>query len=150
MKSNQICRFLCLALALAVFSSIGCVPPSSKDDVAKKDKPKPIIGQTTSEISEWDPDAGQTIRVDGEDVNIVNRNLKALSGASNTIAKMKVQQSLELFRATEGRYPKTFEEFMDKVFKVYVVDLPMPVTSCEYQYDVENHELLVVEKKKAE
>jgi len=148
MKSNQIFRCFSAVSILLLCFACGCEPPTS-DKGAEEEKPKSIIGQTTKEVFEWKPDGGQQVREEGGDkVNIINHTRQGASYAIHEIARLKVKQSLELFRATEGRYPKTHQEFMEKVFDVYVQELPMPVTSCEYHYDVENHELLVVEKKK--
>ncbi len=149
MKSIHLLRFLSIASALLLCFTIGCSPPPGKDAKKEKGDATGIIGKTTTKVFEWDPDAGMEVVVeDGSDINIINRNMKVLGKVTHQIAQMKVKQSLELFRATEGRYPKSHEEFMDKVFKIYVVELPEPLTTCEYQYDVENHELLIVLKKK--
>jgi len=125
--------------------AFGCNPPPAKK--AEKEKPQPILGQTTQEIGEWDPNGGQQAH-ERDEVNIVNHVRVGGTHAIHEVARLKVQQSVQLFWASEGRYPKSHEEFMKKVFDVYVKDLPAPVTSCEYQYDVENHTLVVVEKKK--
>jgi len=149
MKSIQLLRFVSVSLILVICCSVGCNPPARKKKAAKKKGTATgIINKTTTKVGEWDPDAGMEVVVeDGKDVNIINRNMKALGKVTHNVAQMKVKQSLELFRASEGRYPKSHEEFMSKVFKVYVEKLPEPLTTCEYQYDVENHELLIVKKK---
>ena len=148
MKSIPLLRFTSIACALAICWTIGCVPPPKKA-AKKKGTATGIIGKTTKKVGEWDPDAGRELAVqDGSDINIINKNMKVLGKVTHQIGQMKVQQSLELFRATEDRYPKSHKEFMDKVFDVYVIELPEPLTTCEYQYDVENHQLLVVKKEK--
>ncbi len=149
MKSIQLLRFVSIASLLMLCITVGCNPPTPKKKVAKeKGTATGILNKTTTKVGEWDPDAGLEIVVeDGEDINMINRNMKTLGKVTHQVAQMKVKQSLELFRASEGRYPKSHEEFMSKVFKVYVEKLPEPLTTCEYQYDVENHELLIVKKK---
>lgn len=150
MNSNQITRLLSATSILLLCISFGCGPPPAKE--AKKDKdPGGIVGNTTRMVTEWDPNAGfEIVEEDGKDINIINRNLKTLGKVTHQVGQMKVQQSLELYRAGEGEgnYPKTHEEFMEKVFDVWVKELPAPLTTCEYQYDVENHRLLIVKKKK--
>ena len=135
------------AMALTCLS-IGCGPPPGKAADKEKKGDGLILNKTTQEIGEWDPEANRKLRDDSEGVNIVNHVSKGASGAINQIAKLGVQQALNLFNAAEGRYPKSHEEFMEKVIKANNIHLPQPVTSCEYQYDVENHELKVVEKLK--
>ena len=151
MKSIQLLRFVSVASLLVFCFTIGCNPPTPQKKVAKeKGDPTGILNKTTTEVGEWDPDAGMEVVVeDGKDVNIINRNLSALGKTSDKIAKMKVQAALEQYRALEGHYPKNYEEFRDKFFPNWVEKLPMPRTTYEYQYDVENHELLIVKKKKS-
>jgi len=149
MKSIQLIRFFSIASLLIFCFTVGCNPPTPKKKVAKKKGDATgIFNKTTTEVGEWDPGAGFEVVVeDGEDVNMINRNLKGLGAASDMLAKMKVQAALEQYRALEGHYPKTYDEFKNKFFKNWVKDLPMPRTTCEYQYDVDNHELLIVKKK---
>lgn len=148
MKSRQFNHFFAVASLLFLCFSFGCQPPETQEAVEKEKPQGGIFGKTVREVGEWDPNGGQKIREEGGDkVNFVNRSLQGASSAIQDVAQLKVKQSLELFRAEKGRYPKSHEEFMEDVFKRYVIELPMPVTSCEYQYDVENHQLLLVEKK---
>ena len=148
MKSNIIFRLLSAISALLLCFTLGCSPPPAKE-AKKNDGGGGIIGKTTNLVTEWDPDAGLEVVVeDGKDINMVNRNLKVLGKVTHQVGKLKVKQSLELFRASEGRYPKSHQEFMEKVFDVYVIELPQPLKTCEYQYDVDNHELLIVKKAK--
>lgn len=150
MNSFQIRGFFSIVLLITFCSAIGCSPPgqvAEKED--KKEKREPIIGKVTQEIGEWDPNAERQLREEGGDkVNMVNRNFQAMSYALHETARLQVKQGLNYFNATEGRYPKSHEEFMEKVIKFYNIKLPKPVATAEYQYDVENHELLVVEKQR--
>jgi len=142
-------RYLSIASILPILLlcfTFGCSPPPSKE-VAEEEKPKSILGQTTQEIGEWDPNGGQEIR-GAEEVNMVNRVRVGAGSALHDSAKLIVKRSVDLFWGFEGRYPESHEEFMKKVIIANNVKLPMPMTSCEYQYDVENHELVIVEKKK--
>ena len=61
---------------------------------------------------------------------------------------MTVNQAVEMFRATEGRYPKDYQEFKSKVIEAKQIRLPVPGEGLEYQYDVQNHSLVVVKSKK--
>jgi len=139
-------RFIAIVLLSSFCLAIGCGPPPQ---AAKKKKPQGILGKRTQDIGEWDPDAERTLRQEGGDnVNIINHQSQTLSYAIHETARLQVKRALSYFNAETGRYPESHEEFMEKVVKKYGVKLPQPVTTAEYQYDVENHELLVVEKKK--
>jgi len=146
MKSNQIFRLLSATSILLLCFTFGCSPPPSKK-VAEEEKPKPILGQTTKEVTEWDPNGGQQLH-EQDEVNMINRVRVGGTYAIHEVARLKVKQSVNLFWGAEGRYPKSHQEFMEKVFDVYVKELPALNTSCEYQYDVKNHELVIVDKKK--
>lgn len=136
-----------LFLSLAVI--IGCVPPPKAEEKKENDGGGGILNKTTKEVGEWNPNGGQKIK-ETEEANMVNHIRVGAGFAIHEIARMKVEKSLQLFQAEHGRFPKSHDEFMKKVFDVYVLELPAPLTSCEYQYDVENHRLVVVEKKKEE
>lgn len=150
MNSLQIRRCFSIGLLFAFCGALGCSPPGTvAEKEEKKEKRVPIVGKQTQKIGEWDPDADRQIREEGGDkVNMINRNFQGLSYALHETARLQVKQGLNYFYATEGRYPKSHEEFMEKVIKFYKIKLPEPVATAEYQYDVENHELLVVEKQR--
>lgn len=138
-------------LLLGLLLTITCFAGCAENPLATPKKPKaqPILGKKTQEIGEWDPEAGRKLREDGgKNTNIVNYPLQGAASAIHGIAKIEVQQAISFFHAAEGRYPKSHQEFMEKVIKANGIKLPEPVTTAEYQYDVENHELLVIEKQK--
>lgn len=147
MKSNRTFRLLTSTSVLLLCVALGCNPPPAKK--VAEEKPQPILGQTTQEIGEWDPNAGRQLREEGgEKVNMLNHLRQGTGYAIHESARLIVKKNVDLFWGFEGRYPKSHEEFMEKVIVAYKVKLPMPMTSCEYQYDVENHALKVVEKEK--
>lgn len=53
------------------------------------------------------------------------------------------KQALNLYWATEGDYPKTHEEFMEKIIKFNKIQLPELEAGVEYIYDPEDHLLKV-------
>ena len=57
---------------------------------------------------------------------------------------MGIDHAVRIFHATEGRYPKDYDEFMQKVIKANNINLPVLPGGAKYQYDVENHKLVVV------
>lgn len=62
-----------------------------------------------------------------------------------TTAKLQIEQAIEQYRALNGNYPKSHEEFMEEVIKKGDIHLNAPPAGKKYQYDVENHELKVVD-----
>ena len=71
------------------------------------------------------------------------------------IAKMRVAMDMNMYEATNGEKPKTYQEFMDVIIKKGKPDgiqLPTLPYYQEYAYDSDKKELVVVEypaKKKA-
>ena len=124
-----------LALVLA-----GC---TSDVETAKSSGPKKQ--EMTSDIGEYDPDANKEI-VDSS-VNVTNPvtyALEARESALEQVAELPVMQGVNLFYATEGRYPKDHDEFMTRVIKANNIRLPVLAKGKRYEYDVENHKLMIV------
>lgn len=59
-----------------------------------------------------------------------------------------IPQALSLFQATEGRYPKTHEEFMEKIIKFNNIGLPELPEGHRYKWDPEQKELMVERPRK--
>lgn len=129
----------------------GCDTPAEPQ--AKKDN-RGIIGKKTQEVGEFDPDGDA--KVDDGKVNkrhLATPGIGALAGygpAAQQIAKLAINQALSLFNATNDRYPEDHEEFMEEIIKANNIQLPVLPGGRQYQYDVQNHELVVVEAVKAE
>jgi hypothetical protein len=60
------------------------------------------------------------------------------------VSLIQVTQAVDLFNASEGRYPKDHEEFMQRIIKENNIKLPVLPYKGKYMYDVEHHELVVV------
>ncbi len=116
-----------------------------------------IIGKTTDKIGEFDPNK-KNQKISNSEVNITNPFTGALEARRpiiERITKFTIEHEVNLFNALEGRYPKDHKEFMDRIIQNTI---KLPVLDAqgkfEYQYDVKNHKLVVVEnvpaKKKKE
>ncbi len=130
-----------------VFLCFGCVPPKTAQE---KPKPKPIVGETTQDIGEFDPNSGDEVSDGKVELNIVTGAAGAYGPAVQKISNIQITQAVNLFNAAEGRYPKDHEEFMSEVIKKNNIRLAMLPHGSAYKYDVENHALVVVKVKKAE
>ncbi|MGI6401022.1 MAG: hypothetical protein ACOX0A_02755 [Thermoguttaceae bacterium] len=56
---------------------------------------------------------------------------------------MQIPQALSLFQASEGRYPNSEEEFMQKIIQANRIVLPKLPEGDSYVYDVASHTLMV-------
>ncbi|MEP3478942.1 MAG: hypothetical protein ABJZ55_06820 [Fuerstiella sp.] len=124
----------------------GCVDQQTQGSKAKPDGPGKLAKpKTTDQIGEFDPTAENEV-VDSEVKisNPITGALEAYGPLKQQISGLAVTQAVEMFRATEGRYPNSHEEFMSKIVAANGIRLPVPGNGLEYQYDVQNHSLVVV------
>lgn len=124
-----------LPVAFAALVLAGCLesqPPS-----APKQK-------TTDKIGEFDPNAGnEVVRPDVKITNPITGPLEAYQPLVQKVAALGIEHAVNLFNASEGRYPNSYDEFMTRIIKENNIQLPVLPPGLEYQYDVENHKLLV-------
>jgi hypothetical protein len=55
-----------------------------------------------------------------------------------------MQKNMDLYKATNGFYPKSHEEFMQKIIDEGAITLPELPEGLKYQYDVQESTLMVV------
>lgn len=132
-----------LVIGLLVPTCAGCL--SALEEQTKKD-PNSIIGKKTQNIGEFDPSAGAVVS-DSKitDTNPITAPVSAYGPMLESISKTHIEHALNLYYATEGKYPATYEEFMTHIIKANNIQLPVLPGGKRYQYDVENHKLVVVD-----
>lgn len=144
--------FTTFTLVLA-FCTLGCQDPYAANKPPEK-KRESIIGKKTQDIGEFKADdEGSEVREDeNPKLNPINplASMRAYGTTLQKISKMHIQQAVALFQAEHGRYPKDYEEFMTKIVKQNNIELPVLPGKYVYQYDVKNHELVVVSAKAEE
>jgi hypothetical protein len=59
------------------------------------------------------------------------------------VFETQIPKFMQLFKATEGRNPKSHEEFMNKIIKANYVKLPELPAGQTYVYDPQLGELMV-------
>ena len=131
------------AICLILVTTCGC--GQSLEDQTKK-SPNSIIGKTTQDIGQYDPNANAKVsnsKIDATDP--ITAPTSAYGPMLEKISKIEIDANLNIFNANEGRYPKDHEEFMTKIIKEYNVKLPVLPGGKQYQYDVENHRLVVID-----
>lgn len=131
-----------LFLAAVLSFSVGCGLESS---TSTQQTQKPARLKTTTDIGEFDPNAGK--EVVSSDVNITNpltAALEAYQPLKQQVAGLGIDHAVNLFHALEGRYPKDHEEFMQRIITDNQMRLPALPSGLAYQYDVENHKLVVI------
>ncbi len=115
------------------------------EDMTKK-SPNSIIGKKTQDVGEFKAEAGakvsdSKVRVDTPGL----AGLQAYGPLVEQLSKTTIAHALNLFNASEGRYPNSYDEFMTRIIKENNIQLPVLPGGKKYQYDVENHQLVVID-----
>lgn len=101
--------------------------------------------KTTDKIGEFDPNASnEVVKPDVKITNPITGALQAYQPIVQKISAMGIDHAVNLFNASEGRYPNSYEEFIARIIKENNMRLPVLPPGIEYQYDVANHKLLVI------
>lgn len=139
------------SLLLALLFVLGCADPYAADKPVEK-KRENIIGRKTQDIGEFQAD-NKDFTVKSDEITGMSplnplSPMKAYGPTVQRISKMEIQHALDLYRAEFDRYPADHEEFMTKIIKQNQIELPVLPGDAVYQYDVANHELVVVTPSK--
>jgi hypothetical protein len=129
------------SLALALLA--GCTDSLAKQ--VKKD-PNSIIGKKTDDIKKFDPNAAHQVVSDSKPHadDPILYPLQMYGPMIEQISTMYIDHALDLFNASEGRYPKDYDEFMTRIIKENQIKLPVLPGGAKYAYDVEHHKLRVI------
>jgi hypothetical protein len=133
--------------SLVVVLLAGCMQSLSEQTKAD---PNINIKKKTDDIKKFDPKANQKIDpVHAHADDPVLGPVQMLRPTINRIELMNLEHTLDIYNASEGHYPQSYEEFMTKVIKGYGITLTVLSPGWQYAYDVENHKVLIVEAKDA-
>lgn len=146
-------------LGLAALALAGCNPEPPKSPGAgagapsSADQPKlrPVIGRKTQDIRNMDAEvAAQPGQVNVASQKITARDPITLSGNAyvtmvGQIAIDQITHAMRLFEALEGRMPKDYDEFMERIIRENNIALPQLPGYQEYAYDEKEHRLVVLE-----
>ena len=122
-----------------------CVLAGCSDSMVSSDPARnnPLQPKGTHDIEEFKGDR-EVVQPKIRVTNPVTGPLEAFEPMKQRIAQFPIEQSMNLFHALEGRYPKDHDEFMQRIIKENKMQLPQPAKGFAYQYDVANHTLVVV------
>jgi hypothetical protein len=132
-----------VAIVVLALCTIGCMQPI--EDQVKKD-PNSIIGKKTQDVGEFKPGDGAKVsdsKIHATDP--ITAPVSAYGPMLERISKTQIEAAVNLFNASEGRYPNSYDEFMTRIIKENNIQLPVLPGGKKYQYDVENHQLVVVD-----
>jgi hypothetical protein len=125
---------------------------TARAPVQTKPRPKqsgPIIGQRTTDIR----NASKELNQGGAQVastRIVSKDPITLPGNAyvsivSRSSALSIQHSMDLYHATNERYPKDLDEFMAEIIKPNGIALPQLPPYQKYAYDEKEHKLIILE-----
>src|SRR5206468_9336468 len=114
-----------------------------------------ILGKRTQDIrdAEAEKKAGGVVttpRITAKDPITLSGNAYVTAIGKTSIGN--IEYALKLYQAETGEFPKTYEEFMEKIIKANNIALPKLPFYQEYGYDAPSHKLVIIEypdRKKA-
>jgi hypothetical protein len=113
-------------------------------------QPEFIVGKRTQEIVNATPEEKEGTKV--SDFKITAKDYITMQGNAyvsiiGKTAVMNIDHAVDLYRATNDRYPKDYEEFMADIIKANNISLPQLPYYQKYGYDEANHKLVVLESE---
>lgn len=130
-----------ITTAILACAITGCTKIESEPEPEQQS----IFKQKTQDVGEFDPDAGREVsdsKIRADTPGLAG--LQAYGPMVEKISKTTIDYHLQIFNATNGRYPEDHDEFMSEIIKKNNIQLPVLPAKHTYQYDVENHKLVVV------
>jgi hypothetical protein len=111
----------------------------------------PIIGRRTTDIR----NATDELKKGGAQVastKIVKKDYISLQGNAyvaiiGQTSILSIQHAMDLYHATNDRYPKDYDEFMAEIIKANNISLPALPAYQKYGYDEKEHKLIILEYK---
>lgn len=130
-----------LLLALAA----GC-----DSEPEKPAKDTSIVGKRTQDIREAAPALKKGAQVAGTKITAKDPITLPANAYVSTIGRISIdsiQHALDLFNASEGRYPKDYDEFMAEIIKKPGAEISLPQLPHyqKYGYDAAEHKLIILE-----
>jgi hypothetical protein len=125
-------------------------PPAqvAREKPQEKAKAKPILGERTQDVKDAQAELKKGSAVAAP--RVISKDPITLSGNTYVYAIGKtaidnIKHAVDLYQATNGEYPKTHEEFMEKIIKENNISLPVLPYYQSYSYDKDKHMLIILE-----
>ena len=135
-------RFLCFTISVA-----SCVMIAGCEQKPTASNPPAPAVQAPAESVKAQVGVGAKGRSLDNETGVgkmVSAPVSALFAVKERVAfDIQIPQALGLFRATEGRLPKSHEEFMEKIIKANQIKLPELPAGMVYRFNTELGELWV-------
>jgi hypothetical protein len=141
--------FLVAVGVMAVMLMLRTMPTNSGETQSTQDPPPTAADSSVSppqpKVLERVKATPETVGTKGKDYGggIYTEPLAQRWRIPDRLVLQQVEYALKLFNATEGRYPTSHEEFMEKIVRGNNLKLPSLPLGQRYLYLPETHELMV-------
>lgn len=140
-RSLRCFAILCTGLLAGCFDPPQPPPEPPPAEPAAAAAPGPAV-------QPFDPAAGKTVVDPTRPItDPITGPLAALQNAREKIPQLAIEHAINLFHASEGRYPQSFDEFMSRIIQENRINLPKLPDGLAWEYDVPNHRLLIVQPR---
>jgi len=149
-----LCLLILAAGCEAEERHVGNASPKPKTNkAAAQPKPEPvdhgfIVGKRTQDIKRAEPELQKGAQVASQKITAKDPITLQGNAYVTMIGKtsiLNIQHAMDLYHATNDRYPKDYNEFMTDIIKANNIALPVLPSYQEYGYDEKEHKLIVLE-----
>lgn len=147
-KKDNACRPMGIALLLGgLIISLGCqAEPSSTPSAG----PQPTTQMQAQKATAGVGKRGQSLQDDQGVAKIVSGPASALLKVEQKVVlDIQIPQALQLFKASNGRFPKSHDEFMSQIVQANRLQLPELPDGMVYRFNSEKGELWVYPEAEA-
>ncbi len=142
---NKLLVCVIVAAGLAVSTGSGCSPsspPASKTAESKTVTPQKAVAGVGKRGQSLNETTGLARAITAGPATLLNFEQKA-------VLDIQIPQAIQLFKASEGRFPKSHEEFMQKIVEANRLVLPELPAGAVYRFNPEKGELWVYPEAEA-
>ncbi len=137
-KFQSVRRVLTCSLLFSIAAFAGCGSSNDTENVAQAELDVPVTAQkATAGVGKQ----GQKLK---DEPDIIAGPVKVLfKFKQQAVLDIQIPQALQLFQASEGRMPKSHDEFMQKIVEANRLQLPELPDGAVYRFNTEKGELWV-------
>ncbi|MBC8350974.1 MAG: hypothetical protein H8E66_03250 [Planctomycetes bacterium] len=141
-------RYQALAAVLLVTLLVGCVPApqTTSTPPAQPAAPTPSADAPPVPMERVVAEAGVGKKGQGlknETGMVVEPVKQLIKFEQKAVFDLQIKPALEFYKASNGAYPKTHDEFMEKIIKANSIQLPELPAGQDYVFDPEKAQLMV-------
>ena len=139
-------KYLLIVGLLSASLPSGCAPPPSAPSTAEGEAPTVEAQQALAGVGK----EGQSLRDHSDVQKIISGPISAyLHVKQYAELEIKIPHALSLFQASNGRLPKSHDEFMREIVEANQIRLPELPAGAVYRFNTEEGKLWVYAENEA-